>query len=109
MNQSPMTITIDTIIDYYFDYYHSRLEKSLTFEKATSSFVKYPDDRNMARKTLLTYPVKILSKKGFIEYDKGNDMVYFTNTLYSKFRNIDFNQIKALCQQNLKKYYLTLE
>lgn len=48
-------VEIDTIIDYYFDFYHLRLNKSLIIEKATSSFVKYPDNHNMARRTLLLF------------------------------------------------------
>lgn len=108
-NDNNSGVKIDTIIDYYFDYYHSRNNKTLIIEKATSSFVKHPDNRNMARKTLLTYPVRILSKKGFIEYNKCTDTVCFNNNLFSKFNNSALTHIKSLCEKNLEQYYSTIK
>jgi len=64
---------------------------------------------NMARKTLLTYPVRILSKKGFIEYNKCTDTVCFNNNLFSKFNNSALTHIKSLCEKNLEQYYSTIK
>ena len=101
-------VAIDNIIDYYLEYYDERLTKSLVVEKQNSTFVKHPNDRQIARRTILTYPVKVLCNKNFIVFDKNTDSISFNKLLYADFDEQYLDKIETQCKLRLNQYYSSL-
>ncbi len=107
-NIENISTSVENIIDFYFNYYNNRKNQSLTIEKHDSTFVQFPNDRSRARRTILAYPVKVLSKKGFLFYDKETDSVNISNQIYSEIDNQMVEIIRQKCIKCLEKYYRTL-
>lgn len=97
--------TVDEIIDYYFKYYNKRIQDGLSAEKSDSSFVRHPNDKLIARRTILRYPAGVLTKKAFIVYDKESDSIVL-NPLLVKYNNhFSREYMIQRCYDLLEAYY----
>ena len=99
-------ISMTDIIDYYFAFYKERNRAGLQPEKSDSSFVRCPDDRQVAKRTIATYPLKIYIGKGFLSYDPSTNVVKVEQTLWVYILDAGKERIKAICEEALRKYYL---
>lgn len=99
-------ISMTDIIDYYFAFYKERGRTGLQPEKGDSTFVRYPDDRQIAKRTIATYPLKIYIGKGFLSYDPSTKVVKVDQTLWAYILDAGKEKIKAICEEALRKYYL---
>ena len=97
---------MDHIISYYLDYYAHKVELGEIPEKRNSSFVKHPNDREQARKTIIKYPLSIFVNRGFLEFDKDKDIVTFKDSIWRKISQQYKQEIISCCKEALRNYYM---
>lgn len=102
-------LNLSEVLNYYFSYYKKREANSEIIEKPNSPFVKYPYDRTNAKKTIVKYPVKIFQDKGFLEYNKEENIVKIKPNLWSMISTEVKADIISECYKKLDKYYDTLK
>lgn len=102
-------LNLSEVLNYYFSYYKKREANSEIIEKPNSPFVKYPYDRTNAKKTIVRYPVKIFQDKGFLEYNKEENIVKIKPNLWSMISTEVKADIISECYKKLDKYYDTLK
>ncbi len=107
-NSENKNVKLDYIIDFFLEYYNDRVKKSLVVEKQNSVFIKKPNNRQTARATILRYPIKVLSNKSFISYDKTTDSVMFNGLLFSEFDKQYLLRIEKQCKLRLEQYYSSI-
>ena len=97
--------TVDEVVDYYLSYYNKRLKDGLPTEKSDSSFVRHPNDRLIARRTILRYPAGVLVKKAFIVYDKESDSIALNPLLVNGNNRFSREYVIQRCYNLLEVYY----
>lgn len=101
-------ISLSEVIDFYFAFYQKRQKLGLVIEKGDSSFVKNANDRAAAKKTILTYPLKIYCDKGFLFYDSRTETITVVSELWHYLLALDdFSNICSRCEAILDEYYYT--
>ena len=101
-------VTLSDLVDFFLDYYAKRQDKGLPVEKADSSFVKYPNDRKHAAKTIIRYPITVLSNKQFMTYDFENSVLTVAKPIWSRIDMETKAFIGARCERILQEYYSVL-
>ena len=101
--------TVENVVDFYFEYYRNRAQKGLPFEKSDSSFVKHPNDRLAARRTILRYPAGVLAKKAFVVYDKSSDTLSLNPLLINGNNRFSKEYVTKRCYELLDIYYSGLQ
>lgn len=99
--------TISNIVDFYLAYYSSRRHKGLAVEKPDSTFVKFPNDRQAAKRTIIRFPLKIYRDKGFINYSPRTGIAKFNPEIWQYIVATGKEQIISLCDKILERYYNT--
>lgn len=98
---------LNDIVDFYFNYYASRIQKGLIAEKFDSTFMRHPDDRQAAKRTIVQYPLKIYMRKGFIDYSSKTGLVKFNPEIWQYIVNTGKSKITMSCEKVLNRYYGT--
>lgn len=98
-------MAISDIVDYFMTYYQERAAAGLIKEKDDSSFVKYPNDRNQAGKTIVRYPITVFVNKGFMTYDRDSAVVKIANPIWSRIDLETKAFIEARCERILEEYF----
>lgn len=98
---------IDEITEFYLDYYRRRSQTGLVIEKDDSAFVQNEDNFIIAKRTILRYPVSVLSKKAFVVYEQETGIVRLNNLL-TAYVGSKRERIRQQCYDLLEKYYDSL-
>lgn len=98
---------IDEITGYYLAYYRKRSQAGLVIEKDDSAFVQNEENFNVAKRTILRYPVSVLSKKAFVVYEKETGSVRLSDML-TAYVGANRERIRQQCFELLEKYYDSL-
>lgn len=102
-------MSLSDIVDYFLTYYQERAAAGLLREKDDSSFVKYPNDRNQAEKTIVRYPITVLANKGFMTYNRDLAVVRIASPIWSRI-DLETNAfIKARCERILEEYFSLIQ
>lgn len=102
-------MALSDIVDYFLKYYQERATVGLIKEKDDSSFVKYPNDRNQAGKTIVRYPITIFMNKGFMTYDRKSAVVRIANPIWSRIDLETKAFIEAHCERILEEYFSLIQ
>lgn len=106
LDSDSLSMTIDEITGFYLDYYRKRSQAGLIVEKQDSAFVQY-EDFNVVKRTILRYPVSVLSQKAFVIYEKEYGLVRI-NELLHNYVGANKENIRRQCLLLLEKYYDSL-
>ena len=98
-------VNMSDITDFFLSYYNKRHDAGLVVEKKDSTFVKYYGNNEKARNTILRYPIKIYSERGFIRYDRETDAVSINESLVQLLKKPKKDEIVDKCNRILSNYY----
>ena len=98
-------ISMSETIDYYFDYYNQQGNKRGEYEKPNSTFVTKPLNRTTAKRTIITYPIRVLMAKGFIDYDKTSEIIKLVPGIWKCMDNAAKDYVRQKCNEILENYY----
>ena len=105
LSQKDYRATVEEIVDFYFNFYNKRIKDGLLAEKGDSSFVRHPNDRLIARRTILRYPAGVLAKKAFIVYDLESDTIALNPLLVNGNNRFSREFVIQRCYDLLDTYY----
>lgn len=100
---------VENVVDFYFEYYKNRIKNGLLPEKSDSSFVQHPNDRLVARRTILRYPAGVFVKKAFVVYEKSSDTLSLNPLLINGNNRFSKEYISRRCYELLDTYYSNLQ
>lgn len=105
LSQKDYRSTVEEIVDFYFNFYKKRIKDGLSAEKNDSSFIRHPNDRLTARRTILRYPAGVLAKKAFIVYDLESDTIALNPLLVNGNNRFSREYVTKRCYDLLEAYY----
>lgn len=105
LSRKNYSATVDEIVDYYFNYYNKRIKDGQPPEKSDSSFVRHPNDKLTARRTILRYPAGVLAKKAFVVCDIESDTIALNPLLVNGNNRFSREYVTQRCYDLLEAYY----
>lgn len=101
-------IALSDLVDFFLSFYAKRQATGLLVEKADSSFVKFPNDRKHAARTIVRYPITVLANKQFINYDLQTSVLTVAKPIWQRIDLETKAFIEAHCERILEEYYSLL-
>lgn len=101
-------VSLSDIVDYYFDFYNSRRLSGLIAEKDDSAFIKHPNDRNVAKRTIIRYPLTIYVNRQFLSYIEYADVIRVEPEIWQYILTTGKKHIQESCNAILNQYYQSI-
>lgn len=101
-------IALNNLVDFFLNFYAKRQAAGLLVEKSDSSFVKFPNDRKHAARTIVRYPITVLANKQFINFDLQTSVLTVAKPIWKRIDLETKAFIEACCEKILEEYYLLL-
>lgn len=100
------SVSMDSVIASFCDYYKRRIQNGLVAEKGNSIFASEIKSISKASTTIISNPVAVLTKDNVIVYDSNHRTITFTSRYAPSARSIA--GIVSLCEEKLSTYYENL-
>ena len=101
-------VSLSDIVDYYFGFYNSRRLSGLVAEKDDSAFIKHPNDRNVAKRTIIRYPLTIYVNRQFLSYIEYADVIRVEPEIWQYILTTGKKHIQESCNAILNQYYQSI-
>lgn len=98
-------ILVKDIVEYFINYYQSRKESGLYVESDRSIFSKASYSRKDVEKLIFRYPFDVMNQMNFVHREKNIEWVSINKSIYTKLSEADMQNIIAICDKKLDKYY----
>lgn len=101
-------IALSDLVDFFLDFYEKRQAAGLIIEKADSSFVKFPNNRKHAARTIIRYPITVFENKQFVSFDPQTLVLTVAKPIWKRIDVETKVFIEASCEKILEGYYALL-
>lgn len=98
-------IALSDLVDFFLDFYEKRQAAGFIIEKADSSFVKFPNDRQHAARTIIRYPITVFENKHFISFNPQTSVLTVAKSIWQRIDAETKAFIEASCEKILEEYY----
>ena len=99
------SVDIDSIVNYFLEYYQSRRQAGLKVEKENSLFSRESVSASEAKRNILSNPFKRFADMRFMSYSKNLERVEFDRYLFKKLNEEDWTELRKICDEKLAGYY----
>lgn len=99
------SVDIDSIVNYFLEYYQSRRQAGLKVEKENSLFSRESVSASEAKRNILSNPFKRFADMRFMSYSKNLERVEFDRYLFKKLNEEDWTELRKICDEKLEGYY----
>lgn len=97
------------IVSYFRRYYDERRKRGLFVEKPRSIFAYDDFSFKDAKRVILIYPYKRFADMQLMLYSKDKQTISFNEEIWKDFLLVEQQDIEALCDRKLLKYYKRFE
>ncbi len=99
-------IKLDELIDFYRDFYLTRIKNNLKVDKKGCIYDKnYLNDKSKVKTSILRNPFEKFERKRFLEYNKDLNKIAINHKLFNQWDENDKKKIVKIMKQHLKEYY----
>ncbi len=101
---------LDDVVTRFRQFYEARKEAQLPVERATARMAKLDRlDDSEVRRVMLEMPFEKFERRKYLRYERDLAFVRFEPSLWRQLKPDDLAQLRAICEENIKKYYERIE
>lgn len=102
-------VNIDTLLDYYIDFYKSRINRGLPVDKKNCIYtIDFLNERMKVKQNMLSNPFEKYERKRFVYYSKDLNILSFNPNLWAKLTEDIKSNIVEIENKFLSEYYAPL-
>lgn len=102
-------VNIDTLLDYYIDFYKSRINRGLPVDKKNCIYtIDFLNERMKVKQNMLSNPFEKYERKRFVYYSKDLNILSFNPNLWAKLTEDIKSNIVEIENKFLSEYYASL-